>query len=1244
MKRGTVAVAAAVFFLCALFSAHADPPQASPQDIQGVLRTLDAATSTEPPLLYRKADGFIRYLGAPAGGRFTVPGGAGKSGAGPDAKARAFLDAHGAAFGLTSPRVSARLYRAVPFQERTIVRFEQHYGALPVFGAQVVIQLDRSGDVLSVASGAASDLAALDEGRVSLSPNIGSGEAARRAKEAVAARESHLSAADLQVAGAPELMVYSPAVLGLDGPVRLVWRMDLVSLELGAEHLETVLVDAHAGEEVLHFSRLCGIKNRIIYDANNRDILPQSPIRVESQAPSGIPDVDNMYDYLGDTYDFFLDNHGWANWHGGQVPERPDQTAIVRIPMLNAFYLSYDAFFPDQTGYLGFGTGFVADDVVAHEFTHGVTDFTSQLIYFGFSGAINESLSDVWGEFVDLVNGRGTDTDEVRWFIGEDIDPRNLDLMPGGSSYPGIRSMKDPTLFGDPDRLGSPLLADVDSFYDNGGVHINSGVGNKLCYLLTDGDTFNGETVGGLGILPVADIFWEAQNTLLPSADYHDLYFALMQGAVNLGWDLPARLNILAAARAVEIVPKEQMVYLQAMPTGTVSGQEAVALNWPPPPARRPVNSMIIRSASGFATLPGEGEVIFDDVGDRFLDTGVLPGIEYFYTLMQDLGAGGIIQAFASARAGDEPPAVLAEGFDALSRLDLANTQLTFTPVGPAAQGTIGTSRPVGFEGYELTIQRNIESLPVPRNDANGGGVSLPFVEDGWAPFVLESPFTFRFFGVPYARFYVYEQGYLSFLPVDTASADHVPTLASHLNVPRISFLFANLAPTVGGQAWYRNVEDRFVLTFERIPQFPTSPIAVPPSNTVQLELFDSGTIRISYLELNATNAVVGLSDGRGMPVSPADLFEEATSVVPLTGLSEAPEQPRRLRFNPLASVLVEAGSVIEFDVVTVKPAGAPGAPLITAEWQLDGPVPFTDLGDGTGRFRWETSPLADDVSLTVRFHAVLGSETAFQDVQMDVFEAIVPPVAQNLTLATDTPLEDPGQSRTVRPGVPLFANYAYTHPKEGAGRGFQEGGTVIFWYRNQALQAGLTNQPGVPAGTIRSGERWKFSVVPVTRNFIVGQEVFSPTVTVLRVPQITAVTPNFGGITGGTRVRIFGSGLDRPLGVSFGGVNASQFFSKGDGELEVITPLRVAGTVDVLVTTGKGSGQLADGFTYTADASKIPNPDVNGDGVVDARDLQLVVNAILEQSKTFLDGDVNRDGVVNAADVQAVVNAVFYR
>ena len=69
-----------------------------------------------------------------------------------------------------------------------------------------------------------------------------------------------------------------------------------------------------------------------------------------------------------------------------------------------------------------FGAGFAdADDVVAHELTHGVTDYTSQLFYAFQSGAINEAFSDIMGEFMDQANGRGTDNATTKWQIGEDL-------------------------------------------------------------------------------------------------------------------------------------------------------------------------------------------------------------------------------------------------------------------------------------------------------------------------------------------------------------------------------------------------------------------------------------------------------------------------------------------------------------------------------------------------------------------------------------------------------------------------------------------------------------------------------------------------------------------------------------------------------------------------------------------------------------------------------------------------------
>ena len=144
------------------------------------------------------------------------------------------------------------------------------------------------------------------------------------------------------------------------------------------------------------------------------------------------------------------------------------------------------------------------------------------MFYYYQSGAINESFSDVWGEYYDQTNGSGNDSTGVNWQIGEDI-----------SGLGAIRSMNNPPDFGDPDQMSSPNYDESED--DNGGVHHNSGINNKAVFLMVQGGTFNGKTVAALGWTKTIAIYYEANTNLLVSgADYSDLYYALQQACVNL--------------------------------------------------------------------------------------------------------------------------------------------------------------------------------------------------------------------------------------------------------------------------------------------------------------------------------------------------------------------------------------------------------------------------------------------------------------------------------------------------------------------------------------------------------------------------------------------------------------------------------------------------------------------------------------------------------------------------------------
>ncbi|MBI5953997.1 MAG: M4 family metallopeptidase [Chloroflexi bacterium] len=205
----------------------------------------------------------------------------------------------------------------------------------------------------------------------------------------------------------------------------------------------------------------------------------------------------------------------------------------------------------------------LADDVVAHELTHGVTQYESNLFYFYQSGAINESFSDLWGEYYDQTNGTGSDEASDKWLIGEDI------LSDGNGAF---RSMSNPPQFGDPDKMSS--TAYVKSLDDNGGVHSNSGVNNKAVFLMVDGGTFNGQTVTSLGWDKTAAIYYEVNTNLLSSgADYSDLYYAVQQACVNLS---ATNYKGITSADCIQVKKALDAVQMNGQPAANFHMEAAV--------------------------------------------------------------------------------------------------------------------------------------------------------------------------------------------------------------------------------------------------------------------------------------------------------------------------------------------------------------------------------------------------------------------------------------------------------------------------------------------------------------------------------------------------------------------------------------------------------------------------------------------------------------------------------------------
>ncbi|BAY89671.1 MULTISPECIES: M4 family metallopeptidase [unclassified Tolypothrix] len=220
-----------------------------------------------------------------------------------------------------------------------------------------------------------------------------------------------------------------------------------------------------------------GVKRRTIYDAKNSENLPGILVRGEGDPPSSDPAVNEAYDYAGATYDLFheifdrnsIDDKGL----------RLDSTVHYGVKYENAFWNGDQMVYGDGDGQL-FQRFTKSIDVIAHELTHGVTQYEAGLQYYGEPGALNESFSDVFGALVKQKSKNQT-VEQADWIIGEGL------LAPTVKGV-GIRSLKAPgTAYDDPVMGKDPQPAVMKDKYtgteDNAGVHINSGIANYAFYL-----------------------------------------------------------------------------------------------------------------------------------------------------------------------------------------------------------------------------------------------------------------------------------------------------------------------------------------------------------------------------------------------------------------------------------------------------------------------------------------------------------------------------------------------------------------------------------------------------------------------------------------------------------------------------------------------------------------------------------------------------------------------------------------
>ncbi|RMI25204.1 MAG: T9SS C-terminal target domain-containing protein [Calditrichaeota bacterium] len=432
-------------------------------------------TSAEPVKIY-----YDGKLGTPQfiRGSFAFPSASTKA-----EVARAFLRQHGEVLGIP-PSHRFQLLKTLPDGDNTVVRLTQEVNGVPIFGSDVAFHITPDNRIRVIAG----KLYTFD---VDPRPELSTAEAIG------------IVEADLRQRGST---ITGEFTTGLTAYVRhragvLSWHVTVATVEAdqlpGEWHY---FVDARSGKIVSRFNNVQVIRNRETYDGNNSIALPGTLIITEGgSSPDAI--AQTTHDHTGTTYDYFFNTHGRDSFDDAGATIR--STVHHRINYVNAFWNGNQLVYGDGDGVQSDPLG-MALDVVAHEFTHAVTTHTANLIYQDQSGALNESMSDIFAALIDAGD----------FMIGEDV-------WTPGTPGDALRYIDNPPLGGQPDHMSGYIITTG----DNGGVHTNSGIPNKAFYNI----------VTAIGRPATGQIYYRGLTVYMTaSTDFQAARLALIQAAEDL--------------------------------------------------------------------------------------------------------------------------------------------------------------------------------------------------------------------------------------------------------------------------------------------------------------------------------------------------------------------------------------------------------------------------------------------------------------------------------------------------------------------------------------------------------------------------------------------------------------------------------------------------------------------------------------------------------------------------------------